>query len=154
VLAGVGERAAGATIRVELVPNDFKFACDRRLMTMLLTQYVDNACKYSDADRAITIRAECSEQEILFSVHSFGATIPAADRERIFDRYFRSSATTTRAEGTGIGLSIAKRAAMAHGGSVWVSSDESEGTTFFAAIPTDNQAEDDAPSTRATERNN
>lgn len=154
VLTGVGERAAAANIRVELIPNDFKFACDRRLMTMLLTQYVDNACKYSDADRAITIRAECSENEILFSVHSFGATIPAADRERIFDRYFRSSATTTRAEGTGIGLSIAKRAAMAHGGSVWVASDDSEGTTFFAAIPTDNQAEDDAPPPRATERNN
>jgi two-component system sensor histidine kinase KdpD len=58
-----------------------------------------------------------------------------ADRERIFDRYYRSSNSSSQAAGTGIGLSIAKRAAMAHGGSVWVASDETEGTTFFAAIP-------------------
>jgi two-component system sensor histidine kinase KdpD len=81
------------------------------------------------------VRAFRSENETLLSVHSFGAVIPAADRERIFDRYYRSTASATRAAGTGIGLSIAKRAALAHGGSVWVASDESEGTTFFAAIP-------------------
>lgn len=154
VIAGLGERAAGTTIRTEIVPRDLALACDRRLMAMLLTQYVDNACKYSDADTAITIRAARAENEILFSVHSFGATIPASDRDRIFDRYYRSSATATRAEGTGIGLSIAKRAAMAHGGAVWVASDDSEGTTFFAAIPAESLAEDDVPSPQAMERTN
>ena len=59
-----------------------------------------------------------------------------ADRERIFDRYYRSSTYSNRAAGTGIGLSVAKRAALAHGGHVWVTSDEIEGTTFYAAIPT------------------
>ena len=58
-----------------------------------------------------------------------------ADRERIFDRYYRSSTYSNRASGTGIGLSVAKRAAQIHGGYVWVTSDEEEGTTFFAAIP-------------------
>jgi signal transduction histidine kinase len=58
-----------------------------------------------------------------------------ADRERIFDRYYRSSGYANRAPGTGIGLSVAKRAAQIHGGYVWVTSDEQEGTTFFAAIP-------------------
>ena len=71
----------------------------------------------------------------MFSVHSFGPVIPMADRERIFDRYYRSSIKANRAAGTGIGLSVAKRAAMIHGGHVWVTSDEMEGTTFFAAIP-------------------
>ena len=64
-------------------------------------------------------------------MHSFGPVIPPQDRERIFDRYFRSSAASERAPGTGIGLSIAKRAALAHGGSVWVASDERDGTTFL-----------------------
>ena len=58
-----------------------------------------------------------------------------ADRERIFDRYFRSSTSSNRAPGTGIGLSVAKRVALIHGGYVWVTSDEMDGTTFFAAIP-------------------
>ena len=69
--------------------------------------------------------------------------IPIADRERIFERYYRSTthagthagARSNRAAGTGIGLSVAKRVALIHGGSVWVTSDETEGTTFFAAIP-------------------
>jgi len=58
------------------------------------------------------------------------------DRERIFDRYYRSTNYNNRAPGTGIGLSVAKRVAQIHGGYVWVTSDEHQGTTFFAAIPT------------------
>jgi two-component system sensor histidine kinase KdpD len=135
VIAGLGERSTGTNICVEIIPSGLSFPSDRKLMLMLLTQYLDNACKYSDAGAQITVRAERSEREVVLSVHSFGGVIPTADRERIFDRYYRSSASATRAAGTGIGLSIAKRAALAHGGSVWVSSDESEGTTFFAAIP-------------------
>ena len=68
-------------------------------------------------------------------MHSYGPVIPMADRERIFDRYYRSSTYSNRAPGTGIGLSVAKRVALIHGGYVWVTSDEIEGTTFFAAIP-------------------
>jgi two-component system sensor histidine kinase KdpD len=155
VMAALGDRSACATIHVELSPSDIALTCDRRLISMLLTQYVDNACKYSDAETPITVRATRSAGEILISVHSFGAVIPAADRERIFDRYYRSPASATRAAGTGIGLSIAKRAALAHGGSVWVASDESEGTTFFAAIPAgvETPAQDEVPTPRATERN-
>jgi len=135
VIASLGERSSGATIRAEIEPKGHSFAGDRRLISMLLTQYLDNACKYSDVGAPITVRAFRSEAETLLSVHSFGAVIPPADRDRIFDRYYRSTASATRAAGTGIGLSIAKRAALALGGSVWVASDESEGTTFFAAIP-------------------
>lgn len=128
------ERCTGATIHVEVAP-ELAFPGDRRLLVMLLAQYLDNACKYSDAGSVIALRAERTESEVLLSVHSFGPVIPLQDRERIFDRYFRSSAAADRAAGTGIGLSIAKRAALVHGGSVWVASDEREGTTFYAAIP-------------------
>jgi two-component system sensor histidine kinase KdpD len=102
---------------------------------MLLTQYIDNACKYSIFGTTITIRVVNANKEAIFSVHSFGPVISMADRERIFDRYYRSSTYSNRAPGTGIGLSVAKRVALIHGGYVWVTSDEIEGTTFFAAIP-------------------
>ncbi len=134
VIGSVAERS-GNSIRVDLPAEDLTVLCDRRLLTMLLTQYVDNACKYSDAGSQITLRAVRTPKEILFSVHSIGPVIPPSDRDRIFDRYYRSTNSSVRAAGTGIGLSIAKRAALAHQGSVWVSSDEDEGTTFFAAIP-------------------
>jgi signal transduction histidine kinase len=108
-------------------------------MVMLLTQYVDNACKYSIFGTTITIRVVHANAEAIFSVHSYGPVIPMSDRERIFNRYYRSmthaGTRSNRAAGTGIGLSVAKRVAVIHGGYVWVTSDEIEGTTFFAAIP-------------------
>ena len=146
------ERCSGAAIRIEAAPG-LAFPCDRRLISMLLAQYVDNACKYSDAGTPITIRAQRTEAEILISVQSFGPIIPLQDRERIFERYFRSSAASQRAEGTGIGLSIARRAALAHGGSAWVASDERNGTTFYAAIPCHAATGSEIPSTSASSEN-
>lgn len=131
----LSDRSAGERVKIELPEQPLALDCDRRLVGMLLAQYLDNACKYAEFDSTITVRAERSAEEIVISVHSFGPVIPMADRERIFDRYFRSSVSSGHAAGTGIGLSIAKRAALAHGGSVWVSSDEANGNTFFVAFP-------------------
>jgi two-component system, OmpR family, sensor histidine kinase KdpD len=134
-LESLADRSAATRVEIELPAEPLVLDCDRRLVGMLLNQYLDNACKYAEFDSTITVRASVSANEVLLSVHSFGPVIPMADRERIFDRYFRSSSAPGHTAGTGIGLSIAKRAALAHGGSVWVSSGEAEGNTFFAALP-------------------
>jgi two-component system sensor histidine kinase KdpD len=68
-------------------------------------------------------------------VHNFGSSIRLEDRERIFDRFYRSPDTKNAVSGTGIGLSVVKKAAEAHHGHVWVISDETEGTTFFLSLP-------------------
>ena len=135
VLNGMGERLASMKVNVSLPDEDLSLCCDRQLMSTLLTQYIDNAFKYSIYGTTVTVAAEAANGEVLFSVTSFGPVIPVADRERIFDRYYRSTNSSHRAAGTGIGLAVAKRAAGIHGGSVWVTSDETEGTTFYAAIP-------------------
>jgi two-component system sensor histidine kinase KdpD len=136
VVDGLRERLASMKLTIDLQQENMTLNCDRRLLVMLLTQYVDNACKYSSYGAPVTIKVENKRTEMVFSVHSFGSVIPMADRERIFDRYYRSSTHSGSASGTGIGLSVAKRAALVHGGHVWVTSEEQEGTTFFAAIPT------------------
>ena len=135
VVASMSDRLASMKVAIDLPDDGIVLCCDRRLMTMLLTQYIDNACKYAIYGTTITIRVVQSKAEAIFSVHSFGPVIPMADRERIFDRYYRSSNSSNRASGTGIGLSVAKRAATIHNGYVWVTSDQDEGNTFFAAIP-------------------
>lgn len=135
VVASLGDRLASMKVDLDIPDERLVLECDRQLMVMLLTQYIDNACKYSIFGSTITIRAVKSRAEIVFSVRSFGQVIPINDRERIFDRYYRSTTYSNRAAGTGIGLSVAKRVALIHGGSVWVTSDDTEGTTFFAAIP-------------------
>jgi two-component system, OmpR family, sensor histidine kinase KdpD len=135
VMTGLRDRLASMKVSILMEDEELVLCCDRQLMVMLLTQYIDNACKYSIFGSTVTIRAFMATSEAIFSVHSYGPVIPVADRERIFDRYYRSSTYANRAPGTGIGLSVAKRVAMIHGGYVWVTSDEQEGTTFFAAIP-------------------
>jgi two-component system sensor histidine kinase KdpD len=135
VVTSLGDRLASMKVELDIPEERVVVECDRQMMVMLLTQYIDNACKYSILGSTITIRAEKVHAEIVFSVRSFGPVIPINDRERIFDRYYRSTTRASRASGTGIGLSVAKRVALLHGGSVWVTSDETEGTTFFAAIP-------------------
>jgi len=135
VLASLRDRLASMKVSIELQDENLILCCDRQLLVMLLTQYIDNACKYSIFGTTITLRVELVNKEVIFSVNSYGPIIPMADRDRIFDRYYRSSNYSNRAPGTGIGLSVAKRVALIHGGYVWVTSDEIEGTTFFAAIP-------------------
>ncbi len=135
VVTSLRDRLASMKVELDILDEGLVLECDRQMMVMLLTQYIDNACKYSIFGSTITIRAEKVHAEIVFSVRSFGPVIPINDRERIFDRYYRSTTRPNRAAGTGIGLSVAKRVALIHGGSVWVTSDEAEGTTFYAAIP-------------------
>ncbi len=139
VLTSLKDRLASMKVVVDLDDDELIVFCDRQLMIMMLTQYIDNACKYSIFGTTITVRAAQSQSEVIFSVHSFGPVIPIEDRERIFDRYYRSSKHSSGASGTGIGLSVAKRVALIHSGYVWVTSDEHEGTTFHAAIPVESQ---------------
>ncbi len=135
VVVALKDRLASMKVAIEIENENLALSCDQQLMSMLLTQYIDNACKYSNFGSTVTIRVRVAGAEAIFSVHSIGPVIPMADRERIFDRYYRSSTYADRAPGTGIGLSVARRAAQIHGGYVWVTSDEEDGTTFFAAIP-------------------
>lgn len=135
VVASLRDRLASMKVSIELAHEEMTMNCDRQLVVMLLKQYIDNACKYSIYGTTITVRAERGKAETILSVHSFGPVIPMADRERIFDRYYRSATLSNRASGTGIGLSVAKRVALLHGGYVWVTSDEQDGTTFYASIP-------------------
>jgi two-component system, OmpR family, sensor histidine kinase KdpD len=108
---------------------------DRGLLAMILTQYVDNAQKYSQPETQIEIAAQESRTEVVISVHNLGSIIRVEDRERIFERFYRSPDFKDAVPGTGIGLSVVRKAADAHHGHVWVVSGEMEGTTFFLSLP-------------------
>jgi two-component system sensor histidine kinase KdpD len=128
-------RMAGHQVEI-VVPNpQLKIRGDRELLSMALTQYLDNAGKYSYAGTAVQVAARESHSEVIISVHNSGPAIPITDRERIFQRFFRSEGTMHLAAGTGIGLSTVKMAAEAHHGHVWVISNAAEGTTFFLSLP-------------------
>lgn len=141
ILANFREQLAHLSVEVAISREDLILHCDRDLLETLLVQYLDNAAKYATAGSIVTIQAIEHPQEVVFSVHNFGPVISVADCERIFDRYFRCVTSASQVSGTGIGLSVAKHAAHAHGGDVWVTSDSDSGTTFFASLPITPQGE-------------
>jgi two-component system sensor histidine kinase KdpD len=108
---------------------------DSHLLQMALFQLLDNAAKYARPASPITLRAESTDVEIVFSVHNEGSYIAPQERQRIFERFYRSPEAQYKASGTGIGLSVTKRIAEAHSGRVWVESDPAPSTTFFLTLP-------------------
>jgi len=129
--------AATRRNRISVTVNDpaLTMKVDRKLLGMILEQYMDNAQKYSTPGTPIDIAAYESHGEVLISVHNFGLPIRIEERERIFDRFYRSADVKDAVPGTGVGLSVVRKAAEAHHGHVWVISDEKEGTTFFLSLP-------------------
>jgi two-component system sensor histidine kinase KdpD len=135
VLASLREPLARFSVAITLSNEDIAVRGDRDLVTALLTQYVDNASKYAQPGTKIMIEGMENPDAVILSVRSIGPAIPPSDQERIFDRFFRSSQSASQAPGTGIGLSVAKQAAQAHGGHVWVTSTAAGVTTFYASFP-------------------
>jgi two-component system sensor histidine kinase KdpD len=132
---GRSARMAGRTVQVEMSDSSLAVRGDREMLVMALVQYLDNAAKYSYPGSVVKVSARESHSEVLISVHNFGPAIPIADREKIFQRFYRSENTSRIAAGTGIGLSTVKMAAEAHHGHVWVISERTQGTTFFLSLP-------------------
>jgi two-component system sensor histidine kinase KdpD len=135
VLSGASLQAEIKRICVEVNDPELTLQVDRSLLAMILTQYLNNALKYSIPATQIDVAARASRGEVIFAVHNTGPTIRLEDRERVFDRFYRAPGTRESTPGTGIGLSVVKKAAAAHHGHVWVISDDQEGTTFFLSLP-------------------
>jgi signal transduction histidine kinase len=103
-----------------------------------LWNLVTNAVKYGAPRLPITIIVERVDQLARISVHNVGEPIPAAEQTHIFDRYTRArSAQVSDRSGWGLGLTLVKGTAVAHGGHVSVESDRESGTTFTIEIPLD-----------------
>jgi two-component system sensor histidine kinase KdpD len=135
ILEGRHAGAERERMRAKVEDSALMVRVDRALLAMILTQYIDNARKYSTPGTPIEIAANTSHSEVVFSVHNFGSTIRIEDRERIFDRFYRSADLKDTVPGTGVGLAVVRKAAEAHHGHVWVISDDREGTTFFLSLP-------------------
>jgi two-component system sensor histidine kinase KdpD len=135
VVSGLAATLKGHPIELSIQEQDTPLEGDRELLMMILTQYLDNAAKYSAPDTPIGVVVRESNSELLLSVRSRGSIIQMQDRERVFERFYRGSDAKQRVPGTGVGLSIVKKAAEAHQGHVWVISGEAEGTTFFLSMP-------------------
>ena len=111
-------------------------AGDRRRLTEVLQNLLDNAMQYTPSGGQIMVSAEAKESEVVVVVSDTGIGIPEADQSRIFERFYRVDVARSReVGGTGLGLSISKHLVEAHGGRLWVESEVGNGSQFHFSLP-------------------
>lgn len=109
---------------------------DRRRMQQILGNLVANAVRYAPEGSTITLAASAAGNgRLRLTVSDEGTPIPAAERERLFDKFYRRPAHRDMPGGSGLGLAIAKTLAELHGGTVLVEDHEPTGNTFVVEVP-------------------
>jgi two-component system phosphate regulon sensor histidine kinase PhoR len=103
----------------------------------LLLNLLDNAIKYTEPRRRITLGLKIEKHNAVITVADTGRGIPAEDLPHIFERFYRRSGKTSdrSATGFGLGLSIVKWIVDAHGGKIEAESEMGSGTTFTVKLP-------------------
>jgi len=124
------------SLDVEFPPGLPPVRGDASLLREVLQNLLDNAVQYTPPGGKVVLSAATRDSEVVVTVADTGIGIPLADKERIFERFYRVDAARSReVGGTGLGLSIAKHIVEAHGGRIWVDSAVGEGSQFHFAIP-------------------
>ncbi len=127
----------GITLTV-VVPDDLTpvawFDADR--LRQALSNYLDNALKYTGPGGRVTVSAQSDGESLMLSVSDTGIGVDSSDLPHVFDRLYRADRARARSTGgMGIGLAIAKKLVEMSGGSVGVQSVKGKGSTFWLTIP-------------------
>jgi signal transduction histidine kinase len=130
-------RIAASSQRVHVMFDTRELAgvWDATGLERVLTNLIDNAEKYSPPDQPVLVTLRRSRRWASIRVVDHGVGIPAQDLAHVFDRGFRASNATGRADGFGLGLAAVKRIVRMHGGTVRIDSREGVGTTVSVRLP-------------------
>jgi signal transduction histidine kinase len=121
---------------VEVNPGLPPLVADEDALITVLRNLLDNACKYTPAEKRIRIRAREQDGRVAFDVEDNGIGIAPREQKRIFRRFYQVDQRLARETGgCGLGLSIVEYIVRAHGGEVAVESRPGEGSTFHVLVP-------------------
>lgn len=115
--------------------KDEKVFIDPNLVRQILTNLLSNAIKYSPQGGKIVFKTEVLKNQVKFTVRDEGIGIPKEDIKNLYKYFFRARNTKT-ISGTGLGLSIVKKSVEVHKGTIELTSNEEQGTTFVVTLPT------------------
>lgn len=124
----------GRTIRTTLPSETLTHGIDPNLLRHILNNLLTNALKYSNGSKPVSFTAEERNEHLRFTVIDRGIGIPEKDRLLLFESFHRAS-NVGATSGSGLGLSIVKRAVERHGGTITLQSQEGKGTTVTVSIP-------------------
>lgn len=109
---------------------------DKHLIGQVIGNIISNAVKYSPQGGDIIVVTSATDSMVEVSVQDFGLGIPAAVKEKIFERYFRvTDPVIASTSGLGLGLYITAGIVRQHGGTISLKSEEGAGTTFYFTVP-------------------
>jgi signal transduction histidine kinase len=114
--------------------HNFEIRGDPDLLQSMFRNLVDNAIKYSPENSAVEVTLVNDKDFITASIKDFGAPIPPEMKERLFQRFERGYLRVGGANGTGLGLTIAKRIAEMHSGNVLILQEKDHGKSFAVAM--------------------
>jgi signal transduction histidine kinase len=138
-----GLSAQGFTFDVQRDGPPMLVRADPAALEQVLANLLDNAVKYSRDQKTITVRVRAAGGAAIVEVIDHGVGIAAADRTRIFERFYRTPGS--HRPGFGLGLPIVKELIGAHGGRVTVDSEPGAGSLFRIELPLDGSEGADAP---------
>jgi signal transduction histidine kinase len=121
-------------IDIEIEPDVPAASGDRDRIQQVLVNLIDNALKYGEAP--IRVRIAASNGSVRIAVADSGPGIAQIDRDRIFDKFYRSDPQLSRSpSGTGLGLYISRELAQRMGGRLELGSEPGNGATFVVELP-------------------
>jgi two-component system sensor histidine kinase KdpD len=136
------ERSPDRQIHWQNPQNRVEVLADPQLLRIALSQLVENACKYSVPGSTVTIVIERQDDSVAVKVSNTGSSIPHNERTRIFERFYRGANATQTTSGSGLGLHVARKIAIAHGGALELETQDRESgqVTFCLKIPARKEA--------------
>jgi len=109
---------------------------DKDKLTDVLTNLIDNALKFTSEHGRVTVSASKIPEGVHIEVKDTGIGIPADHIPHLFQRFYQvDSSASRRYGGTGLGLYISRTIVEAHGGKIWIESEEGKGTTVHVELP-------------------
>jgi two-component system, OmpR family, phosphate regulon sensor histidine kinase PhoR len=117
------------------VPPDLMVLADEQQVSRVIGNLIHNAIKFTPEEGKIAVEANAiDDEDVLVCVTDNGPGIPQADRERIFERFYKADRARSHG-GTGLGLAIARHIVEGHGGRIWVESTAGQGARFCFTLP-------------------
>lgn len=114
---------------------------DAEKLRQVIMNMIDNAIFYSKEQTTVKVSLCCDAQEVVFTVEDQGIGVPKAEQSGVFGKFFRASnARKRRPDGTGVGLFLARKVVLEHGGAMIFASKENKGSTFGFRLPLDRAA--------------
>lgn len=140
VIYGIEDRLNNITIKHHLqinIPRDIPMVeLDDVRIGEVLTNLVENACKFAEDNTNITVDAQLAGDEIIVSVTDEGIGIPPELHSKVFERFFQGNGRKAgRRKGAGLGLAICQGIVETHGGRIWVESNPRKGSKFSFSLP-------------------